>query len=1130
MQLKCVSMKNNLRHFYITFFLLLFSMISYGQLPKWILGNSQQFSSGSFYPLTSGNLSFYEVDFTNAIPSVTNRSLGASVNSIVSMGSQDVINNALDSTGNILFYLFSASRTAYNDFFGTVSDTVYFVAPNLLTGLDEVFGKVSTVNRISSVIEHGLCPRPNYPGQYYFIYKTRYGSNTNDDVKYVIIDGINKTVSAPITLISNERTGEGFTISKSNCANDKHWLFTTRLESNGFVSIRRSEINSTGISSTSNLYTVNLTNNSGAGVVTALEMSSQGDRLAVCLFSSSSSNKAVSIFDFDVNTGAISNERFYTNSGGGIVTCEFSPDGSRIYLLQGGSSSFPNVVYACPVIATGSYVVSSANLLAGVPVNGSLAMELAYDGKIYINKGHNQSSFYCITNPNSLTPNIISTANPFLGSSTYRIGDAFPDQIDGEYLNSSLNMSIIASSDSICEGQSCLLFANGATNYVWSGGNINSVNDSVVVSPLVTTTYYLFASNGNCQKTDSITIVVNPNPIAVITGDSVICSGESTLLNAFGGTMYFWSGGITSNLPSISVAPIQTTSYYVQVSDGNCINYDTIQVVVNSLPISVVSPDDTICQGESVTLSASGGTTYQWSGGVNDNSASITVSPLTSTNYYVEISNGICIQQDTVYIFVDTALIPLISGPSNVCFGQSITLTALGGLGYTWSGGIVSSNQIVNVAPTTNTTFLLSISNACGVYFDTLAVTVIPLPTALISGDSTICEGETIVLYGFGGGDYYWNNSLVSSSDTIVVTPSSTISYSLVVIDSMCTSIPFLFIVNVLDNPVVSIVGQDSICSGQTEFYSSQISGGQGSFSYSWSNGSISPSTTFSPTLNSLLSLYVIDQNGCSDSANFNIYSIPLPQAQIAGEIAGCAPLNALFTNLSTNANSFYWDFGDGNISQVQNPTNTFQNSGSYNVTLIAFNSIGCSDTISLNSFVTVLNSPIADISVQASNISETNNYSIINESTGADSCLLYFGDGQVLEGCNWQSIFHDYPLDGEYSIMQVVVNEYGCIDTIEVHIIVSSESTFYAPNAFTPGQNGKNDRFNVYGIGLDEFKLMIFDRWGELIFETTDIYEGWDGTYKGSPVELGVYVWKVDFIDKRKGNQYKIGHVTVLR
>ncbi|MES2590604.1 MAG: PKD domain-containing protein [Bacteroidota bacterium] len=896
----------------INFFLFSFSLSA--QLPKWILGNSQQTSSGNFYSLSSGNLKFYEVDFTGTSPVVNPRILGNSINSIVSRGSQDVINNALDNNGNILFYLFCASRTAYNNFSGIVSDTVYFVSYNPSTNADEVFGKTAAINRISSVIEHALCPRPNYPGQYYFIYKTRLASNISDDIKYVIVDGINKTVSLPVTIVSGEKNGEGFALSKYDCANDRYWLFSTRLESTGFITIRRTEINPLGLMGTTDVYTINLTNNISGAVITAIEISSLGNTLAMCLFSNNS-NKAVSIFDFNISTGALSNERYYTNSSGyGIVTCEFSRDGTRLYIMQGGSSSFPNIVYNCPVISSGSYTITSANSVPSIIISGSLAMELAYDDKIYVNKGHNENSFYCITNPNSASPTVVNTISPFFGTSIYRIGDAFPDQIDGDN-GSFLNASISVSSDTICQGQSAVLTGNGGQAYQWSGGVIDSVS-TITVSPSIATTYYLEVSNGSCLDFDSVTINVDSRPTAYITGIDTICSG------------------------------------------------------------------------------------------------------------------------------------------------QSITLTAIGGSSYQWSGGITSSTSSINVSPSIITT------------------------------------------------------------------------YTVVAINSGCSSLPEEFTVIVNPTPDVSIVGATLICDSSISNYSANIAGGTAPFNYLWTNSDTSPNINILHPLSStsLIGIEVTDVNNCSDTASLNVTSLPYPLALISGPLMGCPPLNVSFTNQSINATNYLWNFGDGTTSVFSTPAHLYSTSGSYAVSLIAYNSAGCSDTTTEANFITINPSPHAGVGVSVSD-SNALLTTIFNQSQQSTTCVLYFGDGDSLVGCNWNEVFHTYQEMGDYVITQIVMNSNGCTDTIEINVAMECESKIFIPNAFTPDGNGLNDLFYIYGNCLNDYKLMIFDRGGELMYETTDITKGWNGMYKLKPVEQDVYVWKLFYTNStEKTKKEKIGHVTVVR
>ena len=533
--------------------------------------------------------------------------------------------------------------------------------------MDEVFGKVPASDRVSSVIEHAICPRPGFPGQYYFIYKTHYASNTLDDIRYVLINGYSKTVSSPITLIAGQKTGEGFTVSKYDCQNNRYWLFTTRLEnSTGFVTLRRTEITAAGLFGTVDVYTINLTNNSSGAVITALEISSVGNTLAVCLFSNSS-DKAVSIFDFDINTGVISSERFYTSSSGyGIVTCEFSPDGSRLYLMQGGSSSFPNEVFSCPVIASGSYVFTTADLLSSISINGSLAMELAYDGKIYINKGHNSASYYCITNPNNIVPTIVSTASPFLGTTLYRLGDSFPDQIDGFDTGGSVSPSISATSTILCSGASATLTASGGINYQWTTSSADT-NSVLIVSPSVTTTYYVNVMSGSCSVIDSITIVVDTILNVIVSGVLDVCVGQSTTLAAIGATSYLWSGGASGTTPSIIVMPLTTTQYYLTSTSSCGTAIDTITVNVNPLPSVAASPNQTICLGQTATLTATGIGSYLWTGGILDTTASVIVTPLVTTNYFITTSNSCGNAVDSVLVSVIAAASVAFDYTFNTC-------------------------------------------------------------------------------------------------------------------------------------------------------------------------------------------------------------------------------------------------------------------------------------------------------------------------------------------------------------------------------------------------------------------------------------------------------------------------------
>ncbi len=508
-----------------------------GQGRKWILSNSQQTSSGSFYTLSTGNLKFYEVDFSGPAPIFATRTLGTSIQSIKSIGSQDVINNGLDSLGNVDFYLFSAALSPFNVSSSPI-DTVYFASYNSITGADEVFGKVAAENRISSVIEHGLCRVPNTNNQYYFIYKTKSGSSTLDDVRYVKINSTLKTVSAPINLRTGKSNSEGFAISPLNCQNKNRWLYTAAIAAGGNIELWKYQISDLGVFPPTLAYTVSIPSNAGVTVIAAIEISPDGSTLALCNYNSFSPGKELILLDLDMSTGNLNNERYYVNPTGPIVTCEFSSDGSQIYALQSGSGSFPSKLYHYSVISSGSYTFNSADELS-VALNAPLAMERAYNGKIYGIVGPNENYFYIIDNINTPTPTISYTSSSFYGA--YRIGDGLPDVAEE---NANLESISIIGPTSICNGDTALLIVNlSANDTVQWYGSFSSTNDSIYVSPIVNSTYFVTIKNGLCSASDSISIYPIPADIAEFTVALDSCSGKAIFTSTSIAVTYEWNSG-----------------------------------------------------------------------------------------------------------------------------------------------------------------------------------------------------------------------------------------------------------------------------------------------------------------------------------------------------------------------------------------------------------------------------------------------------------------------------------------------------------------------------------------------------------------------------------------------------------
>ena len=187
--------------------------------------------------------------------------------------------------------------------------------------------------------------------------------------------------------------------------------------------------------------------------------------------------------------------------------------------------------------------------------------------------------------------------------------------VNGTLVVNSLPTVSTIGDTSICSGDSISLSAIGGSTYSWSTTETSS---TITVNPTTTTTYIVTGSDANgCSNSDSVLVTVNTLPTVTLNGgiDVEICLGQSTNLTAAGGSTYVWSTGATST--SVSVSPTDTTSYSVIGTDANgCIGYDTIGVIVNPLPVVFAGNDTAYCAGDSVTLSASGASTYMWNNGV----------------------------------------------------------------------------------------------------------------------------------------------------------------------------------------------------------------------------------------------------------------------------------------------------------------------------------------------------------------------------------------------------------------------------------------------------------------------------------------------------------------------------------
>ncbi|MEO9484904.1 MAG: PKD domain-containing protein [Ekhidna sp.] len=276
-----------------------------------------------------------------------------------------------------------------------------------------------------------------------------------------------------------------------------------------------------------------------------------------------------------------------------------------------------------------------------------------------------------------------------------------------------------------------------------------------------------------------------------------------------------------------------------------------------------------------------------------------------------------------------------------------------------------------------------------------------------------------------------------------------------------------------------------------------------------------------------------------------------LPTAPIldfeADVLEGCAPLTVQFTNLSQFAvpGEFLWEFGDGSISRSDNPTHTFFAGGNFTVRLRGQNEVGTNSEIEKQAYISVYARPFADFLVSTRVVYIPDQEAIFkNLSENASTYLWDFGDGTTSTDSDPR---HAYSEEGFYDITLIATNDFGCVDTLfrSAEVEAISGGSVNTPNAFTPSLNGPsggivggnegdpsriNDVFLPRLEGVERFRMLIYNKWGELIFESNSQDKGWDGYYQRKLAQSGVYVYKLELRFSDGRDLIKVGDVTLIR
>lgn len=595
-------------------------------------------------------------------------------------------------------------------------------------------------------------------------------------------------------------------------------------------------------------------------------------------------------------------------------------------------------------------------------------------------------------------------------------------------------VAISPTSPSVCVGSCTNITATGAVNYVWNPGG--TTNPTLNICPAATTTYTLTGTDANsCVNIDTAIVTVNPLPVITANpANSAVCNGSSVTITANGGVSYTWFPGGGSG-SSVTVTPSATFTYTVTGTDANgCTNGATSTVVVNPLPvINASAAASSICIGDSTTLSATGGITYQWNPGALTGSP-VTVSPITTTTYTVTGTNvNNCTNTDTIIITVDP--LPVVSATASanpVCLGASTTLTGSGAATYTWNpGGLSGTSVVVTPAGPTTYTVTGTNGNAC-VNTNTIFInTNSQPPITATPGTSNICLNDTVTISAAGagiGGTYQWSPSTglnTTSGAVVSAFPVATTTYTVTGTDANGCSDTAIVVVNV--NPLPTVTASPStitICPGTCTTLTASGAGGGGT--YSW-NPATSPSVgtvvNACPAATTTYTVTGTTQFGCTDTAVSIVTVVPAPVVSVTPTNPSfCSGSNITLT--ASGANSYTWA-PTGSLNTGVGPIVIASPSSTTTYTVTGTTGLGCRDTAV--AIVTVL--PLPSVSAVAASSTICANSNVTITGTGAST---YTWNPGALTGT---TITVNPATTTTYTVTGTASN--GCLDTGIVQITV---------------------------------------------------------------------------------------------
>ena len=687
-------------------------------------------------------------------------------------------------------------------------------------------------------------------------------------------------------------------------------------------------------------------------------------------------------------------------------------------------------------------------------------------------------------------------------------------------------------------------------------------------------------SNQGCRDTISQTIILHDNPVADFVVPNICQSEPMQYLD----NSSIQEGAITDwdyDLGDLNTSAIQDP-FHTYTDDSNinvtltvtsnfgCIGTSMIPVVVNPKPTAEMVVLN-VCLNEVMNFadasSITTGNVVSWEWDFGDANSSIVQNPTNlyaaagtyTTELMVESNQG-C--RDTTQQQVEVYQLPVASfNFANVCLDATATFAdasiSNSGTIDTWNWNLGDNNTEAVQGPITHeyitpadyvVELIVETDLGCA---DTLeqTITIYPMPQADFTADS-VCFNEatsftdgSLILTGTINNyawDFGFGASSTNANPTNVFPETGYLPVFLTVTSDFGCKDTITQQIRVYVLPEPAFTHNDTCFEDNVQFDNqSQIAEGTID-AYYWEFGDANNANLQNPIHGySAEGLYQTELTatsnyGCTENVTHQVEIYPLPQiAWQALPDEGCQPLTVTFDNQTTVTSGYFlagyqWDFGHGLTSSSTHPQTLYPDSGLYDIQLIATTTNGCDDTLTVANAIDVWPRPIAGFSTHKEEyLMYFPRVDFIDESTGATQWEWDLADGS---GAYSQNPSYEYSEPGNYQVIQRVLNDYGCDDETSERVLVKPAITLYIPNSFTPNEDGINETFSGQGIGLEKYEMWIYNRWGENIFYSASMNDGWDGTFKGKQVESGMYIYKFNIVDVAKEQQQYTGEVYLMR